>query len=130
MEAIVSQLEALLQTAVPRGADGITVWVDEVPVHFFHCRGRVVMVSPLHTLKKEDEEATALFHLVAMAAAGRMIQDDATVAWEASSRSLILWAPAVSEHFVEAFEAFLNARAWWLTRVATAIPLAAVGQHA
>lgn len=91
--------------------DGREIWACEQS-------GRLRLSCVL--AREPDEETLVRF---AGYAAGRMLKEDATLAWDPSSLSLILWqeVPAVAndEFLRRFFEVFATSADWWFARAAT-----------
>ncbi len=96
----------------PEGSLSFTLQVDGTEVLAEETGGRIVLSCPISS----DE---AIMPQLAVYAAGRMLREDATLAYD--KPSAILWqdVPADSDAhgFHRFFETFLDSRDWWRARV-------------
>lgn len=116
----VGAIEALARVigypdGVPSGAVAFTFMVDGVPVKATEESGRLVLVCALGRADETD------LSLLAGYAAGRLIREDATLAYDPESESAILWqevaataGEAVLRRF---FEVFMTSCDWWRARI-------------
>ena len=111
-----TRLEAFLTSVkyperAPRGASAFTLRVDGMAVRAEERDGGIVLSYSL-----ADDDA----HLPVLAryAAGRMLREDATLAWD---NGAFLWqevpAGANSAEMVRDFERFMDSCDWWRERV-------------
>lgn len=100
---------------VPTSASSFTLKVDGFEVVVRTEAGRLVLVYRLGVFGDEG-----LLRLAGYAA-GRILREEATLAWEPSDGSLILWQGAPSDAGAVAlrslFEDFTHACDWWRDRV-------------
>ena len=111
---------------IPAGVAAHVLTVEGRPVEAREEGDRLVLVS---TLAEEPDEA--LLVRFAGYAAGRLLKEEAVLAWDPRTSSLILWqgVPATSSDDVlrRFLEVFATSCEWWLARLreeesATQIP--------
>ncbi len=105
---------------MPEGAFSFTLRVDGVEVEAEELGGRVVLAMKL----TENEE---LYPVLAQYAAGRMLREEATLAY--GKEGLILWQDASggedARGLERLFETFMDSCDWWRARLE-----ALAGSHA
>lgn len=98
---------------VPEGAMSFTFKVDDDPVRTRVIDGRLVMEW------RFPAEASA--ERLATYATGRILREEATVAWDPAAECALLWQSASKSAdaagLKKAFADFLNSRDWWKARV-------------
>ena len=100
---------------LPAGAEVFQLRVDGGVVAARLLSGRLV-------LSREITRAEADLPKLASYAAGRLLREEAVLAWDESTGACILWqecpANASSAQLLHFFETFLTSCDWWLARVA------------
>lgn len=99
--------------ALPEGAKAFSFVVDDGDVKARLYDGKLILSR---VISHDDE---ALQRLAAFAA-GRLLREDAVLAWDERSETLILWQECpdnASAHELKSFmESFLASCDWWLER--------------
>lgn len=99
---------------VSAGRGVVAIKVDGQTVRVSEENGRLLLACPLEVA---DDQALSRF---ARYAAGRLLKEDATLAWDPRSEELILWqgVPASSGDgaLKRVFEVFMASSDWWLGR--------------
>lgn len=97
------------------GAGAITLKVDSYQLTAYESAGRLVLV---YEIKKEPEEGD--LRKYSQFAAGRILREDATVAYDPNKDAIILWqavdAQSGSAILRSFFEDFTHAVDWWRER--------------
>ena len=110
---------------IPAGAASVTLTVDGRPVEAREQGGRLLLSTTLATAP--DEATLARF---AGYAAGRILKEEAVLAWEPRTSSLVLWqgvAASASDVVLKRFfEVYATSCDWWLTRLAEAETLSSI----
>ena len=100
---------------LPAGAESFQLRVDGVAVAARLMNGRLV-------LSREITRVEADLPKLASYAAGRLLREEAVLAWDENAEACILWqecpANASSSQLLRFFETFLASCDWWLARVA------------
>lgn len=98
---------------VPAGATEFTFVIDGRGVRVCESGKRRIASCVLAGAGK----AQAVAYLAGLAA-GRMMKDDATLAWDADEHALVLWQDVGMDNrtIVGRLEDFLNALDWWMGR--------------
>ncbi|MBP5300479.1 MAG: CesT family type III secretion system chaperone [Victivallales bacterium] len=100
---------------VPPGAAAFTLYVDGNLLSAQLLGGRLV-------LSREISREEADLQKLASYAAGRLLREEAVLAWDENTGACILWqecpANASSAQLLHFFETFLASCDWWLARVA------------
>lgn len=107
---------------VPAGAKSYIFAVDDFDVKAAVEAGRIILSGTVYTPPKDDSGEEMLVKLSEYAA-GRILKEEAVLAWDPDSDSVILWQefPEKAElpdlrRFFEVFTASLE---WWRDRAAT-----------
>ena len=98
---------------VPEGAMSFTFKVDDEPVRTRVLDGRLVMEWRFPAEAPAERLATH--------ATGRILREEATVAWDPAAERAVLWQSAAkgadAAGLKKSFSDFLNSRDWWQDRV-------------
>ena len=99
--------------AVPEAAVSFVFRVDDRPIRARMSGARMIL--------QWDFPAGASVETLAGFAAGRILREEAVLAWDPAMERLILWQSvakgADERSLVGAFQAFLNSCDWWAERV-------------
>lgn len=94
----------------------VVLVVDGREVRVRDRRGRLVLSLSLGNPPDETLQQLATY------ATGRMLREEATLAWDSSAQELLLWqavpAQATDELLVRVFEVFCASCDWWSERIA------------
>ena len=100
---------------LPAGGGAVSLKVDGREIRVREAAGRLVLSCVV--VSEPDDETVVRF---AGYAAGRMLKEEAVLAWEPSQSALILWqdVPAASDDGVlrRFFEVFATSADWWFAR--------------
>ena len=100
---------------LPPGEGAVSLKVDGRAVLVCEAAGRLVLSCVV--VSEPDEETVVRF---AGYAAGRLLKEEAVLAWDQSLSALILWqdVPAASDEAVlrRFFEVFATSADWWFAR--------------
>ena len=112
--------------AVPGGAMAFAFTVDGVEIAARESGGRLLLERLLWRATDGDDEAAArLPAMLARYAAGRVLREEATLAWDPTREAAILWqdvpASAPAERLRRFFEVFAASCDWWAERVKEAL---------
>lgn len=106
---------------VPPGARSFTLVVDGGEIAAEERDGRLILTKTLRAAANEDEEGGPDLAALAGYAAGRMLKEEAALAWDAEREAPILWqdVPAGGDaaQFRRFFEVFAASCDWWEARV-------------
>ena len=107
---------------VPGGALSFTFTVDGTEIAARESGGRLLLERCLwQTADGDDETALRLPATLARYAAGRILREEATLAWDPNRDAAILWqdipAAAPAERLRRFFEVFTASCDWWAERV-------------
>lgn len=98
---------------VPEGAVSFVFRVDDRPIRSRLSGGRLI-------LQWDFPEGLPIEELAGFAA-GRILREEAVLAWDPAMERVILWQDvstgADAAGLVRAFQSFLNSRDWWGARV-------------
>ena len=139
MPTAVSTKSALVRLAeaigyperVSEGAKSFTFTVDERDIVATEAKGVLRLRSILMEPTAGEADDAKLLRLAEFAA-GRVLREDAVLAWEPELEALILWqeisAKAEAEDLREFLEVFATSLDWWSDRVAeeAAVPTPAM----
>ena len=108
--------------AVPGGAMSFAFTVDGAEVAARESGGRLLLERLLwQATDGDDETAARLPASLARYAAGRVLREEATLAWDPNREAAILWqdipASAPDERLRRLFEVFAASCDWWAERV-------------
>ena len=108
--------------AVPGGAVSFAFAVDGTEIAARESGGRLVLERCLWTTADgDDETAVRIPATLARYAAGRVLREEATLAWDPNREAAILWqdvpASAPAERLRRLFEVFTASCDWWAERV-------------
>ena len=112
--------------AVPGGALSFAFAVDGAEITARETGGRLVLERLLwRATDGDDETALRLPATLARYAAGRILREEATLAWDPNREAAILWqdvpASAPTERLRLLFEVFTASCDWWAERVTEAL---------
>ena len=112
--------------AVPGGAVSFAFAVDGAEIAARESGGRLVLERSLWTMADgDDETAEQIPATLARYAAGRVLREEATLAWDPNREAAILWqdvpASAPTERLRLFFEVFASSCDWWAERVKEAL---------
>lgn len=112
--------------AVPGGAMSFTFTVDGAEIAAREAGGRLQLERCLWQAAEEDDEtALRLPATLARYAAGRVLREEATLAWDPNRDAAVLWqdipASAPVERLRRFFEVFAASCDWWAERVKEAL---------
>ena len=112
--------------AVPGGAMSFAFTVDGAEVAVRESGGRLLLERRLwQTTDGDDETAVRIPATLARYAAGRVLREEATLAWDPNREAAILWqdipASAPDERLRRLFEVFTASCDWWAERVKEAL---------
>ena len=97
-------------------AGATVLTVDGRRIRVVDVRGRLVLSFSLGNPPDETLQQLATY------ATGRMLREEATLAWDSSAQELLLWqavpAQATDELLVRVFEVFCASCDWWSERIA------------
>ena len=98
---------------VPEGAVSFVFRVDDTPIKARTAGGRMIL--------QWDFPEDAPVGTLGAFAAGRILREEAVLAWDPAMERAILWQGvakgADDRTLVKAFQDFLNSRDWWEARV-------------
>ena len=107
--------------AVPVGATAFTFAVDETEITARESGGRLLLERVLWQAAEGDELASRIPGELARYAAGRVLREEATVAWDPRRDAAILWqdipASAPEDRLRRFFEVFTASCDWWADRL-------------
>lgn len=96
--------------------------VDEGTVKVVNSAGRLRLERVLLKCEPGNELHEQVIVDLAGFAAGRILREDATIAWEPDSSTVVLWqdvpASLPPEKLKRFFEVFMTSCDWWIDRVA------------
>lgn len=112
--------------AVPGGARSFTFAVDGAEIAARESGGRLLLERLLWQAADGDDETSARIPAtLARYAAGRILREEATLAWDPNREAAILWqdvpASATDERLRLLFEVFTASCDWWAERVKEAL---------
>ena len=124
MKTVVERLAEAIgyPEAVPGGAMSFTFTVDGDEISARETGGRLQLERRLwQAADGDDEVAARLPATLARYAAGRVLREEATLAWDPNREAAILWqdipASAPAERLRRFFEVFAASCDWWAERV-------------
>lgn len=112
---------------VPGGAMSFVFTVDGAEISTRESGGRLLLERRLWQTAEngDDESAARLPATLARYAAGRVLREEATLAWDPNREAAILWqdipASAPDERLRRLFEVFTASCDWWAERVKEAM---------
>ena len=106
---------------VPAGATAFVFAVDEAEIAARESGGRLLLERVLWQATEEDGQAARIPGELARYAAGRILREEATLAWDPRRDAAILWqdlpASAPEERLRWFFEVFTASCDWWSERL-------------
>ena len=106
---------------VPDGMSAFVFAVDGSEIAARESRGRLVLERCLWEPSDDDEIAARVPAMLARYAAGRILREEATLAWDPARAAAILWqdipASAPNDRLRRFFEVFAASCDWWDDRV-------------
>lgn len=112
--------------SVSAGQGFVVIKVDGYPVRLSEGSGLLVLSCPL------DIDGEEVFLRLVGYAAGRLLKEDATLAWDPRSQELILWqsvpAAAGEEALRRVFEVFTASCDWWIGRAKEDVTVSEIPQ--
>ena len=111
---------------VPGGAMSFAFTVDGTEIAARETGGRLLLERRLwQATEGDDETALRLPATLARYAAGRILREEATLAWDPNREAAVLWqdvpASAPAERLRRFFEVFTASCDWWAERVTEAL---------
>lgn len=107
--------------AVPAGATSYVFGVDDAEILARESGGRLVLERVLWKAGDETETTANMPYELATYAAGRILREEATLAWDPTRDAAILWqgvpASLPSDKLLRFFEVFTASCDWWMDRV-------------
>lgn len=127
MESAVERLAKAIgyPDQVPAGATAFAFAVDDAEIAARESGGRLLLERRLWEPSGDDESAARIPGLLARYAAGRVLREEATLAWDPDRDAAILWqdipSSAPSERLCRFFEVFAASCDWWAERLQEAL---------
>lgn len=128
MESAIERLAVAIEypEKVPAGATSYVFAVDDAEVVARESGGRLLLERRLWEASSGDEETAARIPgMLARYAAGRILREDATLAWDPDGDAAILWqdipSSAPAERLRRFFEVFAASCDWWNERLQEAL---------
>lgn len=120
----VAQLAKLIDypDTVPANATAFSFYVDEAEIRAEESAGRLKLTRTLWKAVEADDDAAARVPPeLADLAAGRILREEAVLAWDPTAEEMILWqdipAAVAPDRLRLFFEVFLTSCDWWSDRV-------------
>lgn len=127
MKTAIERLAESIQypETVPAGAMSFTFSVDGADIAVRESDGRLIAVRSLWVASGDDEIDAHMPGMLARYAAGRILREEAALAWDDAHNAVILWqdipTSAPTERFRRFFEVFAASCEWWSDRVQEAM---------